>query len=622
MPSLRKHATIALLFGALLSGCGLNGAIDPIIQPSIKVSQPELMDKVNQALAQAPAESKDHRRYQAEGLIALNEGRLDDAHHLFNLALDRDAKNADLHFLNSYTYELLAKTQGKEYLEMASVGYQTALKFNPAHWLASFRLGHWHLINKEYDKARSLLANALLLEPEHPGILYDLAVASYYLHDPQAARAMLETIPRGFSDTALVHQAKALTYAALGEQKKALAEVKRFGALSSSISREIIEKRVEQWRQFHARLDGGELFLKKVGFFGDDGGESAGGLGKLGSGGGAPVAANEEGPALPDMIVVDVVVIRESESASDSHGINVLSSLYLTATSTIKDSLTTVVGTTLKLATTSGGTSMNYALNLANVADSTSKIMARPSLSVLDGETASFFLGSELTYMGTGEAARSYDKEVGLTMQVTPETQADGRVRITANVEFDQFVESFTATAEYAQKMETLKNKVDSTALLLPGETLVLGGGTTSNQSDSESAVPFLGKVPGLQYLFNSQSTTTTETSLIILITPRKASSVDDQKTIEEALEGEDKTSGKIDASSMALLKKRFKYWFKPTNNLTKTMLGLSKTDLYREFRQGDLELIDLDKDGDMDYVDNAHKHRTIIDEIIGMIYF
>jgi general secretion pathway protein D len=53
------------------------------------------------------------------------------------------------------------------------------------------------------------------------------------------------------------------------------------------------------------------------------------------------------------------------------------------------------------------------------------------------------------------------------------------------------------------------------------GQTVLLGGLIKQDDAESVSAVPYLGKIPGLRWLFGNTSKSRDRTELIVLITPR-----------------------------------------------------------------------------------------------------
>ena len=59
--------------------------------------------------------------------------------------------------------------------------------------------------------------------------------------------------------------------------------------------------------------------------------------------------------------------------------------------------------------------------------------------------------------------------------------------------------------------------------MLNDGETIVMGGILTTNETTDDSEVPGLGKIPVLGWLFKKQTVEKHVTELLIFITPRIA---------------------------------------------------------------------------------------------------
>ncbi|GHS83054.1 hypothetical protein PAGU2196_38880 [Pseudomonas sp. PAGU 2196] len=56
------------------------------------------------------------------------------------------------------------------------------------------------------------------------------------------------------------------------------------------------------------------------------------------------------------------------------------------------------------------------------------------------------------------------------------------------------------------------------------GQTVLLGGLIKQNEADSQSRVPWLGRVPGVGWLFSDTQRSHGRTELIVLITPKVVS--------------------------------------------------------------------------------------------------
>ena len=65
------------------------------------------------------------------------------------------------------------------------------------------------------------------------------------------------------------------------------------------------------------------------------------------------------------------------------------------------------------------------------------------------------------------------------------------------------------------------KNEVNAKVLVSDGETIVIGGVFTNNQSKSVDKVPFLGDLPYLGRMFRRDVITDSKSELLIFLTPR-----------------------------------------------------------------------------------------------------
>jgi general secretion pathway protein D len=78
------------------------------------------------------------------------------------------------------------------------------------------------------------------------------------------------------------------------------------------------------------------------------------------------------------------------------------------------------------------------------------------------------------------------------------------------------------------------QRQIESTVAIHSGETIVLGGMIQDTQTENESGIPGLHKIPILGNLFSSSSNTARKTELIVLLTPRVVRNDDDAKKITD----------------------------------------------------------------------------------------
>ncbi len=549
-----------------------------------------------------------------QALEEIRSGDLKQANVILNQALSDDPSDANMHFLNAYVYEIRSADEGLKVAELAPAGYLSALNSDPLHWPAAYRLGLWHIGQRDYDKALAALGEAALIKDNSAEIFNALAVASYHTYELDAAKAFLRKAADLSGDTAENVRARAIVNAALNNKDDASKFLELYDDFAPDQEVKRLNARLRRWSGFHDHLQDnisrrvGSKLIQNAQFFG---GQKA-----------APVPRNnapaktkaspssdekpEELKKLPGMLVIDAVIIRQKTSVQESRGKNLMNVLSVTLSGSLYDGTSggsagfaNNISNTFKavLGNSANAAQLTYSLNIANNTDSRTEVLARPSITVLEGETGTFFLGEEVQYSADQAEAEGHTKEVGISFEVTPEIVDTGKVRLEVKAEYDTFTGKDT-NVSYTLVVATLKNKLNSTAILDIGQTLVLGGGTQEEKTKTVNSTPILGQIPGLQYFFSERVSVKTNTSLIFLITPRLVETIDDKDAISDAV-GEN--GAKTEPAIMSQLRRRFRAWFDPSSNLTKALIGLSQSDLYREFRDGDLKFNDSDSNGKFD---------------------
>lgn len=105
--------------------------------------------------------------------------------------------------------------------------------------------------------------------------------------------------------------------------------------------------------------------------------------------------------------------------------------------------------------------------------------------------------------------------DAGLNLKVTPTISPDGRVYLQIEVK-DNSLAGFQGGAPVINLRET-----KTSVLIDNGQTVVLGGISTEERSDSIRKTPGLGSVPVLGNLFKSRNRTNSKNELLIFVTPR-----------------------------------------------------------------------------------------------------
>jgi type IV pilus secretin PilQ/predicted competence protein len=107
--------------------------------------------------------------------------------------------------------------------------------------------------------------------------------------------------------------------------------------------------------------------------------------------------------------------------------------------------------------------------------------------------------------------------ETGITLEVTPQVSGDGFVLL------DMFAKS--SQADFARQVDGIPTEITrqatSQVLVRDGQTVVLGGIYRDNDAVAESGFPFFMDLPGLSWLFKSDSRIKRREDLLVFITPR-----------------------------------------------------------------------------------------------------
>lgn len=223
---------------------------------------------------------------------------------------------------------------------------------------------------------------------------------------------------------------------------------------------------------------------------------------------------------------------------------------------------------------------LSYSLNIANAADLRTQIVSRPTLMTYLKKESRFFSGIELVNVSSGSFGGNLSRyQIGITLAVTPESIIKDMV--TLNIGVEASIQN-SPNPDLLTTVDVNKTRVETTAKVRLGETILLGGIYERNEVDTQAGFPGLRDVPFLQYFFSNQTTLSTRKSIVILLTPRSPGAV--KSAVNRAMTRE---SIKPHFSE---LKVRNPDWFDPDTNATKIFSYVAEDPvLYYEFRTGDI---------------------------------
>lgn len=174
----------------------------------------------------------------------------------------------------------------------------------------------------------------------------------------------------------------------------------------------------------------------------------------------------------------------------------------------------------------------HYALAVAKLADGSlldvqlaaleneghAELISSPSLFTANQQPASIESGEEIPYQevsrggGTGVAF----KKAVLSLKVTPQILPNDRVQLQLQVNQDRPSSHVVLGVPAITTRE-----ISSNVLARNGQTIVLGGIFESGNENATERVPFLGNIPVLGWLFQSQKKIENKRELLIFITPQ-----------------------------------------------------------------------------------------------------
>lgn len=539
------------------------------------------------------------------GLEALDAKKLQVASKAFNKALKFDPTDPNLHFLNALTYHLMAAQGDASQLDMAKVGYDLALRYDPSNFWAAYQQGQISFSEQRYREAQEAFAYALQYEEDNADILRALATASYYAQDLGTALGAIDKAAALSPSDADIAYDAALFYAAAGDEPKSQAQLAAFkmgGGNVSAFRKTHLQNRMKDWQQFHSENGG---MLQRVQTTADilgSGNTSPGVsqdssyssfLSDSSSGGGTKKKADEKSMAL-----VDVIIIRSEERMATSKGVNLLSGLSSTLSGTLFSMNDTRTvnhygansGSSVFTVNPSFSISASYSLNIFNDNYDKNEILARPTLVALNNKNSEFFSGAVFHVELTGSAGSQgavQSVPVGVKLDVTPKFHSADEVELNVTAA-RAFIEGRSSNAGFNNFTQTSKNLVTANVTMKFGDTLVLSGLSEKETQNLRDGVPFLQDVPILQYLFSSENTLNFTKSVLILMTPRKP-----RYTYEDGSNKADLSNpadAQMDQKNLAELKSS-STWHKPAANLDAVFWHLKDGKFFTEFRSGDVRM-------------------------------
>jgi type IV pilus assembly protein PilQ len=186
----------------------------------------------------------------------------------------------------------------------------------------------------------------------------------------------------------------------------------------------------------------------------------------------------------------------------------------------------------LRLGVVNGDTNIDAVLTAARD-DVKARLLANPKILVLNGEQAKISIVTEIPYQeltqtsGGGNIGTTKFKEVGVTLEVTPQIARDEKIRLTLKPTFSVqtgtvplAIPTGIATAITSPQPIVDKREEQTFALIQDGQTVVIGGLKKRDVVQEISRIPLLSDIPLLGELFKFRGDKAVNSELIVFITP------------------------------------------------------------------------------------------------------
>ncbi|QGX96757.1 type II secretion system protein GspD (plasmid) [Roseovarius faecimaris] len=189
---------------------------------------------------------------------------------------------------------------------------------------------------------------------------------------------------------------------------------------------------------------------------------------------------------------------------------------------------------------------------LSAVASSqTTKLLSTPSIMTLNNQEAEIVVAQNVPFV-TGSFSTVGDdaipenpfqtierQDVGLTLNVTPQINADKTVKMVIKQEVSNLTRNTASTGGEI----TSKRSLSTTVLVRDGNVVMLGGLLENGSGSAKQEVPGLSKLPLLGGLFRGKNAGKNQRVLLVLLRPKVVNSEEEAKRLTKALAREAKAA-------------------------------------------------------------------------------
>lgn len=155
------------------------------------------------------------------------------------------------------------------------------------------------------------------------------------------------------------------------------------------------------------------------------------------------------------------------------------------------------------------------------------EILSRPSILARNNQQAVIVVGQQVPFITNtrfdavnGQINTVTYQDIGIILRVTPFISSDGMVEMIVAPEISSVSDRTVNISQGVNAAVIDKRSADTVVVTPNGQTVAIGGLISTQKTDQDRRVPFLGDIPGLGALFRRKVSTHAKTELLIFLTP------------------------------------------------------------------------------------------------------
>ena len=233
---------------------------------------------------------------------------------------------------------------------------------------------------------------------------------------------------------------------------------------------------------------------------------------------------------IPKQVLLDITIAEVSLQDEFKYGVEwALSRGEVNLTTDGAFGVTAIGGLGLVVNGSDGPLNANF-LNSHSLVN----VLSNPSQVVLDGATASFKVGSDISVVGETtqdpingqrQTTSSEYRQTGVDVTLTPTVNAQGIVVMEVSMSISNTVPSTTGAGG---NPDIFERSLSTELVAKSGQTVMMAGLVSANTSRGGSGAPGIKNLPLIGELFKSTNDSTDRTELVMMITPKVIENLDE----------------------------------------------------------------------------------------------